>query len=309
MRNEASVAGAKATESRSLPQTVRQTVRAYVALAKPRIIWLLLVTTVPAMVLAERGWPSTWLIIATLIGGTLAAGGANAINQVADRDIDEVMARTSARPLPRGNVTPSRALLFGLALGAVSAIWLSLTVNLLAAALAMGALGFYVLVYSYYLKRSTTQNIVLGGAAGAAPPVIGWAAVTSQVGIEPLFLFLIVFYWTPPHFWALALVFSDDYERAGVPMLPVVRGEAETKRQIVLYTLMLIGLTLAFTLVAGLSLIYFLTAVGGGAAFLYLAIRLARSEGIADAMPLFHYSIAYLVLLFASVAVDVLLVG
>ena len=308
MRSEASAQPAEAAR-RSLRQTVRQTVRAYVALAKPRIIWLLLVTTVPAMVLAERGWPSTWLIIATLIGGTLAAGGANAINQVADRDIDELMHRTSARPLPRGNVTPSRALLFGLALGAIAAIWLSLTVNLLAAALAIAALGFYVLVYSYYLKRSTTQNIVLGGAAGAAPPVIGWAAVTGQVGIEPLFLFLIVFYWTPPHFWALALVFSDDYERAGVPMLPVVRGVAETKRQIVLYTLMLIGLTLAFTLVGSLSLIYFLTAVGGGAAFLYLAIRLARSEGIADAMPLFHYSIAYLVLLFAAVAVDELVLG
>ncbi|MYI83537.1 MAG: protoheme IX farnesyltransferase [Chloroflexi bacterium] len=308
MRSEASAQPAEAAR-RSVRQTVRDTVRAYVALAKPRIIWLLLVTTVPAMVLAERGWPSTWLIVATLIGGTLAAGGANAINQVADRDIDELMRRTSARPLPRGNVTPSRALVFGLALGAVSAIWLSLTVNLLAAGLAIGALGFYVLVYSYYLKRSTTQNIVLGGAAGAAPPVIGWAAVTGQVGIEPLFLFLIVFYWTPPHFWALALVFSDDYERAGVPMLPVVRGEAETKRQIVLYTLMLIGLTLAFTLVGGLSLIYFLTAVGGGAAFLYLAVRLARSDGIEDAMPLFHYSIAYLVLLFASVAVDELVLG
>ena len=304
MRSEASAQPAEAAR-----RSVRQTVRAYVALAKPRIIWLLLVTTVPAMVLAERGWPSTWLIVATLIGGTLAAGGANAINQVADRDIDELMRRTSARPLPRGNVTPSRALVFGLALGAVSAIWLSLTVNLLAAGLAIGALGFYVLVYSYYLKRSTTQNIVLGGAAGAAPPVIGWAAVTGQVGIEPLFLFLIVFYWTPPHFWALALVFSDDYERAGVPMLPVVRGEAETKRQIVLYTLMLIGLTLAFTLVGGLSLIYYLTAVGGGAAFLYLAVRLARSDGIEDAMPLFHYSIAYLVLLFASVAVDELVLG
>ena len=308
MRSEASAQPAEAAR-RSVRQTVRDTVRAYVALAKPRIIWLLLVTTVPAMVLAERGWPSTWLIVATLIGGTLAAGGANAINQVADRDIDELMRRTSARPLPRGNVTPSRALVFGLALGAVSAIWLSLTVNLLAAGLAIGALGFYVLVYSYYLKRSTTQNIVLGGAAGAAPPVIGWAAVTGQVGIEPLFLFLIVFYWTPPHFWALALVFSDDYERAGVPMLPVVRGEAETKRQIVLYTLMLIGLTLAFTLVGGLSLIYFLTAVGGGAAFLNLAVRLARSDGIEDAMPLFHYSIAYLVLLFASVAVDELVLG
>lgn len=309
MRSEAQAQPAEAAGSRSLRQAVRDTVRAYVALAKPRIIWLLLVTTVPAMVLAAGGWPSTWLIVATLIGGTLAAGGANAINQVADRDIDELMRRTSARPLPRGNVTPSRALVFGLSLGAVSAIWLSLTVNLLAAALAIAALGFYVLVYSYYLKRSTTQNIVLGGAAGAAPPVIGWAAVTGEVGLEALFLFLIVFYWTPPHFWALALVFSDDYERAGVPMLPVVRGEAETKRQIVLYTLMLIGLTLAFTLVGGLSLIYFLTAVGGGAAFLYLAVRLARSEGIADAMPLFHYSIAYLVLLFAAVALDELVLG
>ncbi len=305
MRSEASAARAETAAPRSL----RQTVRAYVALAKPRIIWLLLVTTVPAMVLAERGWPSTWLIVATLIGGTLAAGGANAINQVADRDIDELMHRTSARPLPAGSLTPSRALAFGLALGAIAAVWLTLTVNLLAAVLALCALGFYVLVYSYYLKRNTTQNIVLGGAAGAAPPVIGWAAVTGEVGIEALFLFLIVFYWTPPHFWALALVLSDDYERAGVPMLPVVRGEAETKRQIVLYTLMLIGLTLAFTLIGGLSLIYFLTAVGGGAAFLYLAIRLARSEGIADAMPLFHYSIAYLVLLFAAVAADELLLG
>ena len=274
MRSEASAARAETAAPRSLLDTVR----AYIALSKPRIIWLLLVTTVPAMVLAERGWPSTWLIVATMIGGTLAAGGANAINQVADRDIDELMHRTSARPLPTGSLTPSRALAFGLALGAISAIWLTLTVNLLAALLALAALGFYVLVYSYYLKRNTTQNIVLGGAAGAAPPVIGWAAVTGEVGIEALFLFLIVFYWTPPHFWALALVLSDDYERAGVPMLPVVRGEAETKRQIVLYTLMLIGLTLAFTLIGGLSLIYFATAVGGGAAFLYLAIRLARSE-------------------------------
>ena len=243
MRSEASAARAETAAPRSLLDTVR----AYIALSKPRIIWLLLVTTVPAMVLAERGWPSTWLIVATMIGGTLAAGGANAINQVADRDIDELMHRTSARPLPTGSLTPSRALAFGLALGAISAIWLTLTVNLLAALLALAALGFYVLVYSYYLKRNTTQNIVLGGAAGAAPPVIGWAAVTGEVGIEALFLFLIVFYWTPPHFWALALVLSDDYERAGVPMLPVVRGEAETKRQIVLYTLMLIGLTLAFT--------------------------------------------------------------
>ena len=288
---------------------VAETLRAYIALTKPRIIWLLLVTTVPAMVLAEEGWPSPWLIAATILGGMLAAGGANAINQYADRDIDALMERTRERPLPMGILEPFQALAFGLALAAASGVWLSLTVNVLAAALAVGAFAFYVGVYTYYLKRSTVQNIVLGGAAGAAPPMIGWAAVTGEVSVAAVFLFLIVFYWTPPHFWALALVFSDDYERAGVPMLPVVRGEAETKRQIVLYTLMLIGLTLAFTLVGDLSLIYFLTAVGGGAAFLYLAVRLARSEGIADAMPLFHYSIVYLVLLFAAVAADVLLLG
>ncbi len=283
--------------------------RAYVALTKPRIIWLLLVTTVPAMVLAEGGWPSTWLVLATLAGGMLAAGGANAINQVADRDIDELMQRTSRRPLPTGSIQPSQAMWFGVALGAAAAIWLTLTVNLLTAVLALGALGFYVLVYSYYLKRATVQNIVLGGAAGAAPPLIGWAAVTGEVSIEAVFLFLIVFYWTPPHFWALALVFSDDYERAGVPMLPVVRGEAETKRQIVLYSLMLIALTLAFTAIADLGAIYFATAVGAGAAFLYLAVRLARQPDIEGALPLFHYSIAYLALLFGAMALDELLIG
>lgn len=261
------------------------------------------------MVLAEGGWPSTWLVVATLIGGMLAAGGANAINQVADRDIDELMERTSERPLPRGNVAPSQALWFGITLGIFAAAWLTLTVNLLAAALAVGAIGFYVLVYTYYLKRATTQNIVLGGAAGAAPPLIGWSAVTGEVSIEAAFLFLIVFYWTPPHFWALALVFSDDYERANVPMLPVVRGEAETKRQIVLYTIMLVALTLAFTAVAGLSAIYFATAVGGGAAFLYLAIRLARAPNIEGALPLFHFSIVYLVVLFGAVALDELTLG
>ena len=252
---------------------VAETLRAYIALTKPRIIWLLLVTTVPAMVLAEEGWPSPWLIAATILGGMLAAGGANAINQYADRDIDALMERTRERPLPMGILEPFQALAFGLALAAASGVWLSLTVNVLAAALAVGAFAFYVGVYTYYLKRSTVQNIVLGGAAGAAPPMIGWAAVTGEVSVAAVFLFLIVFYWTPPHFWALSLVLADDYRRAGVPMLPVVRGEEETKRQIGLYALMLVALALAFTVIAGMSLIYFSTAVIGGAIFVWLPGR------------------------------------
>ena len=285
------------------------TVRAYVALTKPRIIWLLLVTTVPAMVLADGGWPSTWLIAATLIGGMLAAGGANAINQYLERDIDALMHRTRGRPLPTGALEPSQAMTFGLVLGVAAGVWLTITVNLLTAVLAVGAFGFYVLVYTSYLKRATVQNIVIGGAAGAAPPLIGWAAVTGEIGIEAVFLFLIVFYWTPPHFWALALVFSDDYRRAGVPMLPVVRGEGETKRQILLYSLMLVALTLAFTAIADLQAIYFATALAGGAIFVWLALRLQRAPGIEGAMTLFHYSIAFLTLLFGAMALDRLLLG
>jgi protoheme IX farnesyltransferase len=283
--------------------------RAYVALTKPRIIWLLLVTTLPAMVLAERGWPSPWLVVSTLIGGMLAAGGANAINQYADRDIDALMERTRERPLPMGILEPGQALWFGLVLGAAAGVWLTLTVNVLAAALAVGAFAFYVGVYTYYLKRSTVQNIVLGGAAGAAPPLIGWAAVTGEVGVEAVFLFLIVFYWTPPHFWALSLVLAEDYRRADVPMMPVVRGEHETKRQIVLYSLMLVALALAFTAIANLGAIYFATALLGGAAFLWLAARLYRAPGIEGALTLFHYSISYLTLLFGAVAVDQLALG
>ena len=285
------------------------TVRAYVALTKPRIIWLLLVTTVPAMVLADGGWPSTWLIAATLIGGMLAAGGANAINQYLERDIDALMHRTRGRPLPTGALEPSQAMTFGLVLGVAAGVWLTITVNLLTAVLAVGAFGFYVLVYTSYLKRSTVQNIVIGGAAGAAPPLIGWAAVTGEIGIEAVFLFLIVFYWTPPHFWALALVFSDDYRRAGVPMLPVVRGGGETKRQILLYSLMLVALTLAFTAIADLQAIYFAAALAGGAIFVWLALRLQRAPGIEGAMTLFHYSIAFLTLLFGAMALDRLLLG
>ena len=296
--------------SAALTQTpALATVRAYVALTKPRIIWLLLVTTVPAMVLADGGWPSTWLIAATLIGGMLAAGGANTINQYLERDIDALMHRTRGRPLPTGALEPSQAMTFGLVLGVAAGVWLTITVNLLTAVLAVGAFGFYVLVYTSYLKRSTVQNIVIGGAAGAAPPLIGWAAVTGEIGIEAVFLFLIVFYWTPPHFWALALVFSDDYRRAGVPMLPVVRGEGETKRQILLYSLMLVALTLAFTAIADLQAIYFATALAGGAIFVWLALRLQRAPGIEGAMTLFHYSIAFLTLLFGAMALDRLLLG
>ena len=292
-----------------LLRPVASTLRAYIALTKPRIIWLLLVTTVPAMVLAAEGWPSPWLIAATLIGGMLAAGGANAINQYADRDIDALMERTRERPLPMGVLEPAQALWFGLVLGAAAGVWLTITVNILAAALAVGAFAFYVGVYTYYLKRSTVQNIVLGGAAGAAPPMIGWAAVTGDLSIAAVFMFLIVFYWTPPHFWALALVLADDYRRAGVPMMPVVRGEAETKRQIGLYSLMLVPLALAFTVIADLSAIYFGTAAVGGAIFLWLAWRLYRGEGTKGALALFHYSISYLTLLFGAVAVDQLALG
>lgn len=288
---------------------VTASVRAYVALTKPNIIWLLLITTVPAMVLAADGWPSTWLVVATLLGGALAAGGANAINQYVDRDIDERMDRTRARPLPAGTMAPQRAVWFGLALGALSAVWLLLTVNWLAAALTVGAIAFYAIVYSYYLKRTTVHNIVIGGAAGAAPPLIGWAAVTGELGLEAILLFVIVFYWTPPHFWALSLLMEDDYRRAGVPMLPVVRGAEETKRQILRYTLLMVPLTVLFTAVADLSAIYLLTAIAGGAGFIWYTVRLRREPGIRLARPVFKYSTYYLGALFMAMALDQLLLG
>jgi len=222
------------------------TFRVYLALTKPNIIWLLLITTVPAMVVANGGWPSTWLVVATLVGGSLAAGGANALNQFAESDIDALMKRTRNRPLPSGAVTPRNAAIFGVLLGVAAAVWMVVLVNILAAALAIGALAFYAIVYTLYLKRSTVQNIVIGGAAGAAPPLIGWAAVTGTVEIASLLLFLVVFYWTPAHFWALSLFTSDDYAAAGVPMLPVVRGVDETKRQILLYSFLLVAVTIIF---------------------------------------------------------------
>ncbi|MEZ4552693.1 MAG: heme o synthase [Dehalococcoidia bacterium] len=294
--------------SRAVRRGLGQTLRAYLALTKPHIIWLLLITTVPAMVLAERGWPSTWLVVATLFGGMMAAGSANSINQYVDRDIDVRMRRTSRRPLPAGVVSPKQAAVFGVVLGAVSVAWMSLTVNVVAALLSLSAIAFYVVIYTYLLKRSTPQNIVIGGAAGAAPTLIGWAAVTGGLAsLEPVFMFLIVFWWTPPHFWALALVMEDEYRAAGVPMLPVVRGVEETKRQILLWTVMLVALTTLFAGVAQLGGVYWTVNLVAGAAFIGLALALRREPGITRAWPLFKYSTYYLAALFAAILIDQLI--
>ena len=293
------------------------TMRAYVALTKPRIIELLLVTTVPAMVLATRWVPGIdwgdwgWLVVWTLIGGTLAAGSANAINCYIDRDIDEVMTRTRRRPLPAHQVEPERAVVFGIALGILSFVLMAWTVNLLAAFLTLLAIAFYVVIYTMLLKRTTPQNIVIGGAAGALPPVIGWAAVTGDVGIPALILFALVFYWTPPHFWALSLRIRKDYAAAGVPMLPVVKGIPETTRQIALYTLLMVAISLILWPVARMGLIYLGAAVGLGAMFIWQAYELWRrgaseEASTAGAISLYKYSISYLSLLFLAIAVDAL---
>jgi protoheme IX farnesyltransferase len=314
-----SAPGAPVTSDEAAGPTRRETMgdslRAYIALTKPRIIELLLVTTVPAMVLATREVPGMpmvdWarLTFWTLICGTLAAGSANAINQYLERDIDMLMARTRRRPLPASEVTPERAVVFGIVLGAVSVALMAWTVNLVAAFLTLLAIGFYVVVYTIMLKRSTPSNIVIGGAAGALPPVIGWAAVTGNVALPALLLFLIVFYWTPPHFWALALRIRGDYAAAGVPMLPVVRGIAETSRQIGLYTILLVALTFVFAVVARMGAIYAIAAAVMGVLFLWRAWVLWRQgtapeASTAQAIRLYRYSITYLTVLFAAVALD-----
>ncbi|MBI3745395.1 MAG: protoheme IX farnesyltransferase [Chloroflexi bacterium] len=299
------------------PSTTGASIRAYIALTKPRIIELLLVTTVPAMVLATRDVPGIqpldWLRLTfwTMVCGTLAAGAANAINQYLDRDIDERMARTRRRPLPAQDISPERAMLFGIALAAISVSLMAFFVNLLAAFLTLLAIAFYVVVYTMMLKRSTPQNIVIGGAAGALPPVIGWAAVTGSVGLPAIMLFLLVFYWTPPHFWALALRIRGDYAAAGVPMLPVVHGVAETSRQIVLYTILLVAISLVFAVVAQMGIVYLGAAVILGTMFLWRAFVLWRQgsapeASTAQAIRLYRFSISYLALLFAAVAIDAL---
>jgi protoheme IX farnesyltransferase len=286
--------------------TAGDKVRAYIALTKPRIIELLLVTTVPAMVLAQRGIPPLGLIAATLVGGALAAGSANAINQYLDRDIDLLMTRTRRRPLPAHAIEPEDALVFGLALGVVAFAELALLVNLLAAFLTLLAIAFYVVVYTIWMKRSTPQNIVIGGLAGALPPLIGWAAVTGDITIPALFLVAIVFYWTPPHFWALSLRLAKDYRAAGVPMLPVVRGVPETTKQIALYSVSMFALTLGLFAVAQLGLIYLVGTIAIGALFLAQAMRMWRDGTDARAVRLYKYSTTYLTVLFALIVVDVL---
>jgi protoheme IX farnesyltransferase len=279
-------------------------VRSYVQLTKPRIVLLLLITTVPAMVLAAGTVPSPALVGLTLLGGSLAAGGANAINQYYDRDIDGVMRRTRSRPLPSHRIAPENALTFGLILGGTAFYLLATTVNVLSAALALGALLFYVLVYTAWLKRSTPQNIVIGGAAGAVPVLVGWAAVTGTLEAPAWVLFLIVFLWTPPHFWALSLRHAREYAAAGVPMLPVVRGESETVGSILRYSLVLVASTLVLWPVAGMGAVYVVAAVALGAGFVRQAVRLRRRPTPALAMGLFRFSISYLALLFAAVALD-----
>lgn len=292
----------KITDPNAPPPSGWAGLGAYVALTKPRIIELLLITTVPAMVLAEGGWPGTWLVIATLIGGTLSAGGANAINNYFDRDIDVVMRRTSRRPLPRDAIPASNALWFGIVLGVIGFLWLWLFVNLPAGLLATAALLFYVLVYTMALKRSTPQNIVIGGAAGAVPVLVGWAAVTGGLAPAAWLLFGIVFCWTPPHFWALAIRYKDDYASAGVPMLPVVVGEQRTTWYILGYSLLLTAVSLLLWPVAPTGALYPIAALILGALFVVEAARLIRTPE--RSMALFRYSTIYLAVLFAVIWVD-----
>jgi protoheme IX farnesyltransferase len=286
---------------------LKDRILAYIALTKPRIIELLLITTVPAMIVAERGLPSLSLILLTLVGGTLSAGGANAINCYIDRDIDEVMVRTRRRPLPSHRVEPTNALIFGITLGCAAFLQLWFTVNLLAALLSGSALLFYVFVYTLVLKRTTPQNIVIGGAAGAMPVLVGWAAVTETIELPALVLFAIVFYWTPPHFWALSLRYERDYATAGVPMMPVVYGRKETTRHILLYSLLLLAMCLAFFSVARMGFLYLAAALALNAGFIALAVKLYRRPEVRIAWNLFKYSIYYLALLFSAAAADQLI--
>ena len=293
------------TGTLAAPRRARAT--AFVALTKPRIVELLLVTTVPSMILAAQGLPSLWLMAATVAGGAMAAGGANALNMYVDRDIDRLMERTRNRPLVTGAVRPTEAVVFAVALTVGSFVWLWAFVNLLSAALAAAAALFYVFVYSLWLKRTSTRNIVIGGAAGAVPTLVGWTAVTNSLDWAPVVLFAVIFYWTPPHFWALAIRYRSDYEAAEVPMLPAVAGLRATARRIVAYTLVLWALTLVLVPVASMGVLYAVTALVGGAGFLALAIDVLRRPDPARSMRLFGWSNAYVVLLFGAVAADVLI--
>ena len=295
-----------------VPTTPRfiDVVKSYVALTKPRIIELLLLTTVPVMFLAEQGVPSAWLVVATVVGGTLSAGSANALNCVVDADIDQLMRRTSRRPLPRHQVGTRGALWFGLALGVVSTVWLWLLVNPLSSMLALAANVFYVVGYTMILKRRTTQNIVWGGAAGCFPALIGWTAITNELAWAPVVLFMVVFFWTPPHFWSLAMRYREDYAAARVPMLPSVATSAEVAKQIVAYSWVMVGTSLLLWPITPTGWFYPAVAITLGVVFLVeaydLKSRAMDTEDLAILKPmrLFHYSNAYLALLFVAAAVD-----
>jgi protoheme IX farnesyltransferase len=293
-----------AARSGEVRQTLVSVLRDYVALTKPRIIVLLLLTTVAAMLVAAPGGVSLATILWTMLGGYLAAGGAGAINHYLDRDRDARMERTCARPLVAGRIQPRRGLVFGIALGVLAMVELALAVNVLAAALALAGLLGYVFVYTLWLKPSTPQNIVIGGAAGAVPPLVGWAAATGGLSLDALYPFAIVFLWTPPHFWALALLIKDDYERVGVPMLPVARGEAVTRRQILLYALGLVAFTTAPFFTGLFGALYLVTALALGGGFVALAARLALRPSRGAALHLHLASLLYLALLFAAMALD-----
>jgi protoheme IX farnesyltransferase len=288
------------------PSPLRDRVAGYVALTKPRIIELLLITTVPTMVVAEQGMPSFWLMFNTVLGGAFAAGGANAINMYVDRDIDGLMERTKNRPLVTGLIQPRAALTFAIGLEVIAFFWLWYWVNLLSAVLAVTACLFYVFVYTLWLKRTSKSNIVIGGAAGAMPVLIGWSAVTDSLSWAPVVLFAVMFFWTPPHFWALAIKYKDDYSSADVPMLPSVSTLRETADQILLYTVILWGLSLLFAPVAEMGAVYVVAALALGGMFTWLAVKLRRDPTTKLAMKVFTYSITYITLLFGAMAVDVL---
>ena len=294
----------EAAQEKKEPGPVRQTISSYIDLMKPHVTVLLLGVTVAAMAIAKQGLPPLGLVLATLLGGAMAAGSANCINCYIDRDIDQIMGRTQRRSLPAGRVEPRQALIFGAVLGVSAFAILALFVNLLSAALACSAILFYVFVYTLGLKRSTAQNIVIGGAAGAVPVLVGWAAVTNSLSLPAIWLFAIIFYWTPPHFWALSLLIQKDYEKAKVPMMPVVMGEYETRKQIFLYSLLLLAVTMILFAMHAMGLFYFVCALALGGILVYMSVRLLRDSTKKWARTLFWYSNCYLALIFAVMVLD-----
>ncbi|HEY4036063.1 MAG TPA: heme o synthase [Ktedonobacteraceae bacterium] len=282
----------------------RQTISNYINLIKPHVTVLLLGITVATMAIARKGLPDLGLVVATLLGGAMAAGSANCLNCYIDRDIDQIMGRTQRRSLPSGRVQPTHALIFGIILGIASFLVLTTFVNLLSAILASSAILFYVFVYTLGLKRTTAQNIVIGGAAGAVPVLVGWAAVTNNLSLPAIWLFAIIFYWTPPHFWALSLLIQKDYEKARVPMLPVLMGEDETHRQIFLYSLLLVAVTLVLFAMRVMGYFYLVSALVLGGILIYMSIRLMRDKTKYWARTIFWYSNCYLAAIFAVMVID-----